>query len=227
MIFFDIDETLLNQKRSEEIGAMEFRILHRFDSEYTEAEFFEEWNRIKYKHIASYLSGIISFQEQRRLRVKDIFDNHSLSDERCDSVFDDYRRVFESNWILFDDVLDTLDNLSDARLGIISNGDKTQQRKKLNDTGILDSFDMVVISDDIGIPKPARELFEYASEKAKVRIDECMYIGDRIDIDAQASSKAGMRGVWLNRNNEENVLAIEEISTLREIRGLIATPEDD
>lgn len=113
---------------------------------------------------------------------------------------------------MFDDVIPCLELLKDCRLGIITNGDSIQQRQKLEQLGIQAYFQTVVVSGDIGVSKPNPEIFIEACKIASVRPEECLFIGDNLAVDILASEKIGMRGIWLNRNNDD--------SHLRTIRSL-------
>ena len=133
-----------------------------------------------------------------------------------------YLEFYEKNWGLFDDVVPCLNILSSHKLGIISNGQKDQQRQKLRDLSILDRFEVVIISDDIGIPKPDPKIFWHGCKAANENPADCYYVGDNLDTDAKAASAAGLTGIWLNREQvKDNNAALIEISTLFQLPKLI------
>jgi putative hydrolase of the HAD superfamily len=133
--------------------------------------------------------------------MRDIFapSEPNLSDAEADFRFQLYLEHYESNWTLFDDVLPCLDRLAHMRLGLISNGDLEQQHKKLKQTGLTERFSTILISSEIGIGKPAPEIFREACRRAEVSPEDCLYVGDRLDVDVFPSRAVGMEGVWLNR----------------------------
>jgi putative hydrolase of the HAD superfamily len=107
-------------------------------------------------------------------------------------------------------------------LGIISNGDKYQQRQKLRDLKILDRFEVIVISDDIGISKPNPEIFWHGCKKANESHADCYYIGDDLHTDAKAASEARLKGIWLNREQKKRKdKTIIEISALYQLSEVI------
>ena len=63
-----------------------------------------------------------------------------LSDHEADDCFALYERHYRLHWTLFDDVLPCLQALSQHRIGIISNGNAEQQKRKLAQTGIAAFF---------------------------------------------------------------------------------------
>jgi putative hydrolase of the HAD superfamily len=138
MIFFDIDQTLINHQQAQNTAALLF--LQQFSSSlpYTSQEFCRCWQTVIEKHFATFMRGEITFVEHRRRRIRELFQETELylADDEADERFAIYLQYYEDNWTLFDDVLPCLDALSNRRLGIISNGNAEQQAKKLHQTGI-------------------------------------------------------------------------------------------
>ena len=126
--------------------------------------------------------------------------NQSLSEDEAEALFQVYLHYYEEKWALFDDVLPCFSELSRYKLGIISNGNGEQQRRKLHQLNIADKFVAVIISEDIGVWKPKSEIFLEACRQASVLPSDCFYVGDNLVVDAQASQAAGLSGIWLNRN---------------------------
>ena len=69
------------------------------------------------------------------------------------------------------------------RLFILSNGFKELQSRKMKTAGIDGYFDALILSEDIGVNKPNRELFEYALQKTGSAIEESLMIGDMFSTD--------------------------------------------
>jgi putative hydrolase of the HAD superfamily len=219
MIFFDIDGTLVDHKGAERTAALAFQKDHAEIFPESSDRFVIRWQTVEEKHIRRYLKGGLSFQGQRRARIRELFNGYGpFTDAEADEIFTGYLKRYEQNWRLFEDVKPSLDNLSRHALGIISNGDPKQQRDKLQALGIAGYFSHVLISGDIGIAKPDPGIFQAACRAAGKQPQECMYVGDDYEVDIVGSRRAGLTGVWLNRNGlihpEENNM----IKTLRELR---------
>lgn len=201
MIFFDIDNTLIDQRRAERAAAAPFL------AEYGELlarplsieQCCRHWQGLREKHNRDFLRGAISAAEQRRRRMRELFAPRPLSDAEADRGYEFFQNHYRAAWRLYDDVLPCLRACAATPLGIISNGSTALQRDKLSSTGVAGFFSLVVISDDVGAAKPAREIFLEACRRARRHPEQCVYVGDRFDIDALASRAAGMRGIWLNR----------------------------
>jgi putative hydrolase of the HAD superfamily len=222
MIFFDIDDTLLDNQGAESAAAKDFHYLFRSEFPVSPDEFVRNWRIITEKHVQRYLSGELSFQGQRRERLKEIFSHtRILSDGEADNLFQKYLGCYEKHWKLFPDVMSCFEQLGDVRLGIISNGDSSQQRQKLTATGIIKRFSVVVISDDIGISKPDPKIFLEACRMAAVSPLECWHIGDNLEADFKGSLSAGIKGIWLSRNGVGSNMGATAIKTLSELGNII------
>ncbi len=218
MIFFDIDNTLLDNDVAQTSAANSIYIQNNeLQNLYPEKDFPGIWNDITEKYVKQYVEGKLTFQQQRQARIKDIFKIKSDESE-INLIFEDYLAAYEKNWQLYPDVIPILERYKDTPKGIISNGDKVQQRQKLKKTGIDHYFDVIVISDDIGIFKPDPAIFLHAVKLAEKEPAQCYYIGDQVDTDAKAAMDAGLTGVWLNRRFiDEKKEKVPELISLNDL----------
>jgi putative hydrolase of the HAD superfamily len=151
VMLFDLDDTLLDHKSAARKAAT--ALYHEQGREEPMADFLEAWQEALEKHYSRYLAGELTHQEQRRARLREVLGS-ALGDAAADQLFEFYREVYEQAWTLYDDVLPCLDRLDDQyRLGIITNGDPTQQARKLK--SIVGRFEHVVASGECGWAKPS------------------------------------------------------------------------
>jgi len=222
MIFFDVDGTLVDHKSAEREAALAFQKEYREVFPETPDGFVNRWQTVAEKHVRRYLARELSFQGQRRARLQELFSHHTaLSDSEADEMFHKYLRQYEESWRLYPDVMPCLNTFSRQKLGIISNGDSKQQRQKLETLGIAQYFSTVVVSGDIGIAKPDPLIFHAACKAAGCSPNECLFIGNDLDIDAKGSISAGLRGIWLNRDGHKQQEGIPAISSLEELKEII------
>ncbi|MFX1507014.1 MAG: HAD family hydrolase [Promethearchaeota archaeon] len=222
-IAFDIDGTLLNHEQALETALsklyslMKRTIPHsRFD------EFFSTWKTKTNKYISEYLDGRLSFKQQRILRVQSVFNewDYPLTSDEAMEVFKIYLHEYERNWTLYQDVIPCLTKLKHFPLGVISDGDGEQQRRKLAFTGINSYFKSIVISGEVGLQKPHPKLFKQSAKELNLSLDEMLYIGDQLEKDALGAFNAGMQGVLINRTNRNH-----ESSEIRIISELTELPQ--
>jgi putative hydrolase of the HAD superfamily len=228
MIFFDLDGTLLDHDYAAQQGVTTLYRIYGSDIQSNEEEFLASWESLLETYFNQYLEGKLSFVEQRRIRMKQQFHTFgiTLEDEQADQRFNQYLQGYELHWRCYEDVQNCLDRLgaNHHRLGIITNGDHKQQVKKLNHLDILSYFSIVVTSGDVGYSKPSKEIFIEACKRAGVEVSDSYYVGDRLDVDARGSKEAGMKGIWLNRDNKmdenANVLTIHSLDELPDLVGV-------
>jgi putative hydrolase of the HAD superfamily len=80
---------------------------------------------------------------------------------------------------------------------IITNGFCEIQQIKMKAAGIAHYFDGVIYSEDLGIKKPHREIFEFALQRANASVEESLMIGDDWDADIIGAMNMGMDQAYL------------------------------
>lgn len=112
----------------------------------------------------------------------------------------EYHRCFPRHTALFDDTADTLRELRRRgyRLGIITNGSRLLQNRKLDLAKLRPLLDVVVVSDDEGVRKPHAEIFRRAAARLCVSPRQCVFVGDHPVNDIAGAMAAGMRPVYIN-----------------------------
>jgi putative hydrolase of the HAD superfamily len=218
MIFFDLDGTLINHNKAEILGVNGFFYKYKNYFDMNGTVFYEHWIRLSRKYFLKYLNGDFSFSQQQIERIKNLFllSHVTLPDKEASLIFKDYKNIYESNLFPYDDVIPCLDKLKNKRLGIITNGDLSQQLYKTNKIGTY--FEIVIAAGDIGISKPNIDIFKVACEKAGICPRDCMYVGDDLKTDILSCKQAGMKGIWLNRNNLKlEFQGIDMVTNLNEL----------
>jgi putative hydrolase of the HAD superfamily len=220
MIFFDLDGTLFDHDFADRKGVRTLYKRYMDTTRVNEDEFYHVYTTIMEHYFDKYLAGEITFEEQRRIRMLELFSHYqmNISHEEADLRFKLYLQSFEQNWMCYSDVEACLLRLNEIEKRIITNGNKDQQIKKLSVIGIIQHFSIIMTSDEIGTAKPDKRIFIEACRRANKRPNECVYVGDRLHTDAISSMNAGMRGIWLNRNNEKNSEEVETIKSLVELK---------
>ncbi|WP_233710739.1 HAD family hydrolase [Natronococcus pandeyae] len=83
-------------------------------------------------------------------------------------------------------------------IGILTNGDGSQQRAKLERHGLGELVEEVLVSNDVGAGKPDPEIFDLAKERLPA--DEHVYVGDSYDEDIVGARSAGFRTIYVVEN---------------------------
>jgi putative hydrolase of the HAD superfamily len=118
-----------------------------------------------------------------------------------------YLERFEAHLALFDDVLPALQRIGGLEprplLAILTNGPGPRQRRRIARLGLAPFFPVQLISGELKTAKPDPDFFRIALERAFVRPEEAVMIGDDPRNDVVGAKEVGIRAVWLNRQGAE------------------------
>jgi len=107
------------------------------------------------------------------------------------------------------------------RIAILTNGLKKVQRRRLERSALRDYVSEIVVSEEIGFAKPAREYFDVAFARAgNPARHEVLMIGDSWTSDIQGAAQYGMDTCWFNparRLRPDSSPVTHEIATLEEL----------
>ena len=98
----------------------------------------------------------------------------------------------------FHDVLPVLGTLKGLyRLGALSNGNADVQL-----VGLAHIFEFHISAIHVGAAKPDPAMFRLACERLGVEAQQVAHVGDDPDTDVWGAAQAGMKTVWVNRDNK-------------------------
>ena len=196
-LFLDIDDTLYSTSEfaaTARRNAMEAMIRHglRMTIEEAMAELYE---------VISEFGSNYSFHYDRllkRLPASRLPEgNRAILVAAAVSAYHDtkYRSLFPFRDV--PQVLRSIHENTDLVVGIITDGLELKQAEKLVRLGVVEWLDpkAIFISDQIGISKPNRKLYQRACETIGVPPGECMYVGDHPDHDIVPAKALGMVAV--------------------------------
>lgn len=209
-VFFDLDRTLMDFEIGEDMGIKAVFDTYNDEIKMDYSEFRLKWKETAQKTFDEYSAGLHTFDEQRHLRVKRMFEmNGSILDEKeLEKRFQLYWSNYEKGVTLFPDTRGILDNLKNHNIptGLISNGDPSNQYWKLNKENLKEYFDPIIISGEVGVSKPDLHIFEIALERAAASKESSWYIGDSPVHDIEPALKFGMNVIYLNRKLDGDAL---------------------
>lgn len=191
-VIFDLDDTLISEREYIQSG---FKVISNVISNYYPfgkenlykllVNLFNEdnknvFNRFLNKLQINYTSADIEY-------LIKIYRNHSPSIN------------------LYKDVIPTLFILRNRgyKLGIISDGFKESQRKKISAVGLEKYFEKIILTDELGREfwKPNEKPFKLMAESFDIDYKDLIYIGDNEAKDFIAPNKLGMKTVKILRKN--------------------------
>jgi HAD superfamily hydrolase (TIGR01509 family) len=110
-------------------------------------------------------------------------------------------------------------------LGIVTNGAERLQRAKLERTRIDGCFDVVVVSEAVGVGKPSPEPFEVARNRLGLDRDQVAMVGNDISRDIAGARAAGIRPIWVHRPADGWDGDPGDAERIADLRGLLRLPE--
>lgn len=78
---------------------------------------------------------------------------------------------------------------------ILTNGRSDLQRAVINKLGFSEYLDAIVISEEVGVRKPQREIFELALSALGVAAIDAVMVGDSIESDVEGALSAGLHAI--------------------------------
>jgi putative hydrolase of the HAD superfamily len=132
----------------------------------------------------------------------------SIAQYRVDPFSDYFDAVYEEFtrpgvWQLTPGVNQVLSELTRAgvRLGVVSNFDR-RLYSILETLGVLNRFEHVIISSEVGADKPSPRIFEEVLRRFDLGPKEVLHVGDEEEIDGIGARSAGMSAFVLGRDGD-------------------------
>jgi putative hydrolase of the HAD superfamily len=206
-IFFDLDHTIWDFDKNAQETLHELYLHYKLEElGLASAEaFISTYTENNHSLWADYHVGKITKETLRAERFSRTFIQLGVHPERIPQQFeDDYVRITPTKTNLFLGSEKVLAYLQKKyTLHIISNGFKESTLTKMEVSGLNPYFTNVIISEDVGINKPDKAIFEYALDKAKALKHESIMIGDSIEADIRGAQGFGMKAIYFNPLNKE------------------------
>ena len=228
---FDLYSTLINldNQNWNEMIKSTFPILESLGYQGLFETYFKVWEEIFW--------GWRAYREDSHIELKsevwwkEILNRLSIHFDEADisQIIIKSHETFRTQISLYPKVKELLSGLKkNYLLACISNvSDGDLAREDMEIFGILNLFDCVVMSSDLGVRKPSPEIFEYALNTLKIKNTEMIFIGDTLYDDIQGARAAGLlKAIHIRRNvsyyhSEYYIEADETIYDLHEICSLL------
>lgn len=105
---------------------------------------------------------------------------------------------------------------------VLSNGFKEVQYRKIATSGLQEYITHVVLSEEVGVQKPNKLIFEYALKLINKKASEVMMIGDNMETDIMGAAEMGMDTIYLSKNMTSTTdYPTYTVQTLREIQNIL------
>jgi len=207
-VFFDFVGTLITKEGENVTHLSIIREVLRRANANLDAE--EVWQA--YEEESSRLFGELAGKEAKKIREVDTEALRRVAERYGFSVPEDFWEISLEMHArygrLFPDAVETIRALKALGLhvGIITDSDNDYIESHLKALGIYDLFDSITTSEEAGYFKPHPRPFLLALQKAGVRPEEALYVGDNPVKDCVGAKNVGMTSVLLDPKAEKREL---------------------
>jgi putative hydrolase of the HAD superfamily len=109
-----------------------------------------------------------------------------------------------------------------VRLAVVSNSDG-RTATALAAAGLLDAFEFVIDSGEVGVEKPDPRIFRFALDRLGMDAAEVLYVGDLYEVDAVGARAAGIDVVLLDPDGAYEGRDVRTVRSIAElVDGLLA-----
>lgn len=214
-LLFDADGTLFDYNRAE--GKALADAFEAFDLAFDErtAALYRD---INHQVWVEFELGRISSERLRVARFERLFQAMAAAVDPADFSRRYLLNLGQSS-DLVEGALETIDGLRGSyRLGLITNGLSDVQRPRLAGSALADAFEVLAISEELGVAKPDARFFEVVLDQmGRPPREEVLVIGDSLTSDILGGLNAGIDTVWVN---PAALPANPNIPATYEIRGI-------
>lgn len=203
VIIFDLDDTLISEKEYIDSG---FKSI---------ANYFAKKYKLSLKEVHFTIEKL--FKKNNKKVFNRLFEVYGIvyKDDDIKELVKIYREHLPSISLLEDAKL-LLEELKkrDIKLGIITDGYKETQNRKIKKLELKKIVEKIIVTDELGREywKPSKKSFEIMKEYFKVEYSDMIYIGDNITKDFLTPNKLGMISIQIEREKGiyKNLLAETE-----------------
>lgn len=224
-IFFDLDHTLWDFDRNSASTLCqlyeEYNLKERGVADID--EFVEVYTGHNQKMWDRFRNGQIRREELRWKRFwHTLLDFKVVTDTLAYELSSAYLEILPTQTLLTPFAKELLDHCKDKyTLHLITNGFDMTQRMKLQYSGISSYFVEIITSERSHAIKPHPTIFEYALSATGATLDDCIMVGDALEVDVLGALNAGWDSIYYNpaklSHKEKPTYEVACLSELKEI----------
>lgn len=214
-ILFDADETLFRFDAQHGLQ----RMLERLGVSFSLLDF-SSFRRENQQLWVRYQQGEITMAELRQQRFAPWCEKTGLSTAELSQLFSE--AALETSELL-PGASELITALSGKmRLVLLTNGFKEMQAPRLAKHGLTQHFELIVTSEEVGVPKPHPRIFdETLSALGQVPRERVLMVGDTLESDILGGLNSGIDTCWYNPNNKASHSGIKptyQVNCLHQLR---------
>jgi putative hydrolase of the HAD superfamily len=157
-------------------------------------------------------------KETWRAIVTETLQREAIPEKERETVFEHLYAAFAkaSRWRIHDGTRETLEALTERgyRLAVLSNND-SRCRQVLREHALLDFFEALFLSGELGYEKPHPKLFQHVMEATGLRAGQILHVGDSPRHDLEPARACGWKAVIVSSHGKSLRDLLEELPPRR------------
>jgi len=220
-VLIDVDDTIIDFHKSSEDSLRKMFALKGYPFKEDTMEIFHKVNLPLWKQVTE---GKMTVNELRLIRFNEVFKALGIEGDgvEFEKMYKDYLTQTSFLMPYAEGLLKYLK--PKYKVYAASNAHYDQQYNRLKLAGVLELFDGIFTSHEIGFEKPKAEFFEHCLMKlGNPSPSEGIMIGDNLKADIEGAKNCKISGIWYNfreRQGEEKI-ADYTVKCLKEITNIL------
>ncbi|MFQ6127227.1 MAG: HAD family hydrolase [Candidatus Heimdallarchaeota archaeon] len=213
-IFFDLDNTLYDYNSSSEYSKNKVfsYLLNRYPH-LKQEDILSSYEKIIQEAVEEEVKGIYDAWDRQKRFSKLLLSLGLKDDELSKKLVTIFAEARAESSKPYPEAHDVLSKLREKYvLGIITNGPSVYQREEISLLKLESYFSHILIAEEVGFRKPAKEIFQMALKKVACHPEEAVMVGNNPREDIKTAKKLGMGTVLLDPKNRfaKEDLVLEE-----------------
>jgi HAD superfamily hydrolase (TIGR01549 family) len=218
-VLFDLDDTLFDHRGSARAALTAVHASFAADVDFRAFEQ-QHAHYLEEMHL-EVLAGRVTLDDARRERFRRVFAALGVRLDPADvhRVAAAYRDGYAGTREAMAGAIELLAHLrSLVPIAVVTNNLLDEQRDKLNVCGLAPYVDVLIASEDVGVSKPHRGIFDIALQRLAVTGADAVMVGDSWPNDIAGAVGAGIRAIWFNPEGHpqppspEGIVALERLT---------------
>lgn len=222
-ILWDIDDTLIDFKASE-VHAIK-KCFDKFGIKVSDEDL-AVYSEINQGYWSQLELGKVEKKYMLNQRFVDFLAYLKVDYVTAEIINEIYQEALGDHVVMFPGAYEICKDLYGVKKQyVVTNGTIVAQNKKLKNTGLVEFFDKIFISDEIGYQKPDVKFFNHCfAEITDFDPKKAIIIGDSLSSDMKGAQNASIDSCWFNPRglvNDSGIKVDYEIKDIQELYGLI------
>lgn len=203
VLLCDLDDTLFDHDRATRDALADLRRDYQVFAKWALEEL-DARHRVLLETLhVEVLAGRLHVDEARRERFGRLLAQAGAHDPNvAGKVASTYRQAYFAHWHPVPGALTLLQAIraDGHKVVVVTNNGVAEQQQKLERCGFDAWVDVMVTSEETGVGKPGRGIFEHALKRVGAVASEAVMLGDAWMADIEGARAVGVTPVWFNRS---------------------------